>query len=290
MADAESLAARIEKAIHVDEVGIETGRFGPYFLKTMYQPVFRNTGEQLVPSGVEGLVGPHKDGQQVGTRAFFSDVAAASETLFVENLCHTLHLHNYPNIGVDGLMLFIKHYASADFGLEAALEQIEGMSRFLEEIAVDPALVVCEIAETADEGLMTEIAAELRRRRIRLAVDNFGVGRSTLSRVRLLDPEVVKIDGAWFRRIAKVSVAARLLNSLVDALQREGRLVLIQGIETLTQLRVAIETGADLLQGYMLGRPRIAGSIFDVDPLNAETLLAPGERVVPLFNKRNLSR
>src|SRR5690606_35739762 len=126
MADAESLAARIEKAIHVDEVGIETGRFGPYFLKTMYQPVFRNTGEQLVPSGVEGLVGPHKDGQQVGTRAFFSDVAAASETLFVENLCHTLHLHNYPNIGVDGLMLFIKHYASADFGLEAALEQIEG--------------------------------------------------------------------------------------------------------------------------------------------------------------------
>ncbi|WP_163267871.1 EAL domain-containing protein [Chelativorans alearense] len=290
MADAESLAVRIDQAILVDEVGIETGRYGPYFVKTMYQPVFRNTEGELVPCGVEGLAGPHKDGRPVSTRAFFADVTAADDTLFVENLCHTLHLRNYPNIGADGLMVFIKHYASADFGLQTALDQVDGMMRFLDEIAVDPALVVCEIAETADEGLMMDIAAELRRNRIRVAVDDFGVGRSTLTRVRLLDPEVVKIDGGWFRRIAKVAVATRLLTSLVDALRREGRLVLIQGIETPAQLRVAIETGADLMQGYLLGQPKIAGSLFEAERMDVRNLLAPEDRVVPLFARNDRSR
>ncbi|WEX11198.1 EAL domain-containing protein [Chelativorans sp. AA-79] len=287
MTDAEDLARRIDDAINVDEVGIETGRYGPYYLKTLYQPIFCNTADGLQPCGVEGLAGPQREGQPVATRAFFADVAAAEDRLFVENLCHTLHLRNYPNIGVDGLMLFVKHYANADFGLKAAKAQVADIAAFLDEISVDPALLVCEIAETADEGLMTQIAAELRKHRIRIAVDDFGVGRSTLSRVRLLDPEVVKIDGGWFRRIAEVAMAAKLLNSLVDALQREGRQVLIQGIETAAQLRVAMQAGADFVQGYLLGRPKLAGSIFDLNPLHIEGLFASGERVVPLFAARS---
>jgi len=290
MTDAADLARRIDNAILVDEIGIETGRYGPYHLKTLYQPIFANTAQGLIPRGVEGLAGPQREGQPVATRAFFAEVSAAEDRLFVENLCHTLHLRNYPNIGVDGLMLFIKHYASADLGLNAARRQVADVAAFLDEISVDPALLVCEIAETADETLMTEIAAELRKRGIRIAVDDFGVGRSTLSRVRLLDPEVVKIDGGWFRRIADVAMAAKLLNSLVDALQREGRQVLIQGIETAAQLRVAMQTGADFVQGYLLGRPKLAGAIFDASPLHIEGLFASGDRVVPLFAAPGRSR
>ncbi|MCT7374883.1 EAL domain-containing protein [Chelativorans salis] len=290
MADVDSLSARIDQAILVDEVGIETGRYGPYFLKTLYQPVFHNSGKDLMPIGLEGLAGPHKDGELVAAREFFREVTAADDTFFIENLCQTLHLHNYPNIGVDGLTLFVKLYSSADFGLKKAIGQVEHVVRFLEEISVDPALLVCEIAETTDDGLMTELAAELRRHGIRIAVDDFGIGRSTLSRVRLLNPEVVKVDGGWFRRIAEVIMAAKLLRSLVDALQREGREVLIQGIETPSQLRVALGTGTDFLQGYLLGRPRLAGAIFDTKPLNTERLLAPGDGVISLFADRNGAR
>ncbi|WP_309083161.1 EAL domain-containing protein [Chelativorans sp.] len=290
MTEAATLAQRIDQAILVDEVGIETGRYGPYHLKTLYQPIYRNTREGLKPCGVEGLAGPQREGQPVATRAFFADVAATEDRLFVENLCQTLHVRNYPNTGVDGLMLFIKHYANADLGLDAALAHVDEMVKFLADVSVDPALLVCEIAETADEGLMTELAAELRKHRIRIAVDDFGVGRSTLSRVRLLNPEVVKVDGGWFRRIAEVAMAAKLLNSLVDALQREGREVLIQGIETAAQLRVAMGTGADFLQGYLLGRPKLAGSLFDIRPVHIEGLFASGERVVPLSASRGRPR
>ncbi|RUY88379.1 EAL domain-containing protein, partial [Mesorhizobium sp. M7A.F.Ca.CA.001.12.2.1] len=48
-------------------------------------------------------------------------------------------------------------------------------------------------------------------------------------------------------------------------------------------LRVALEGGVDLLQGFLLARPALAGTVFEEEPLNIDTLLGTGGNVVPLF-------
>jgi EAL domain-containing protein (putative c-di-GMP-specific phosphodiesterase class I) len=123
----------------------------------------------------------------------------------------------------------------------------------------------------------------MRRHGIRLAIDDFGVGHSNLERVKLIRPNIIKIDGGWFRQIAAVPAAAALFKSFVSGLHDLGAQVLVEGIETPEQLSCAVEAGAEYLQGFLLSRPRLAGTIFDPSPLRIDVLLQPGANVVPLF-------
>src|SRR5690606_35905206 len=124
---------------------------------------------------------------------------------------------------------------------------------------LDIRFLVCEVTESPalDRATFVRLAAEMRRLGMRLAIDDFGSGDSTLERVELLEPDFVKIDGAWFRRLVQTPGAARLLANLVDGFHRGGASVLVEGIETSAQLRAALDAGADCVQGYLLGRPAL---------------------------------
>jgi EAL domain-containing protein (putative c-di-GMP-specific phosphodiesterase class I) len=280
-----SRPANVGDAILVDEVGIETGLYGPYHLRTMYQPVYSSRPEGLVPSGVEGLVRPYLEGQPIAPAEFLNDVPV-EDRLFIESMCRALHLRNHRNIGVEGLDLYFHYDPRFHLGPDWDLGRIESMVERLYEIELDPRLLICEISEDCDSGLLGEVAGEMHRHGMRIAMKDFGSGDANLARVEILQPEIVKLDGPWYRRICELETAARLLSALADALRRENRKLLISGIESIDQLRTALDTGADLLQGYLLGVPKLAGTYFEMDPIRAETLTSPDENVVPLFSHR----
>lgn len=276
-------AGNVNDAMMLDEVGIAYGRYGPFVLKTLYQPIFRTGGTGLVPCGVEGLVKPFVAGTAVPALSFLSQIPE-EDSLFIESVCRALHLANYSNIGVEGLQLFFNFDPHVHSDLDAALDRIRRTAEQLDELALDPDLLVCEITETEalDADALRRLAAEMRGHGIRLAIDDFGVGHSTLERVELIEPDIVKLDGAWFRRIAEEPSAVQLLCSLVAGLQRGGAHVLVEGIQSAEQLRVALDTGSDLLQGYLLARPALAGTIFDTTPRDTEPLLNNPDNVIRL--------
>jgi EAL domain-containing protein (putative c-di-GMP-specific phosphodiesterase class I) len=59
--------------------------------------------------------------------------------------------------------------------------------------------------------------------------------------------------------------------------------VLVEGIEQSNHLRVALDGGVDLLQGYHLARPALAGTIFNEEPMPIDLMLGMESKVVPLF-------
>lgn len=284
------ISDRIEKAITVDEIGIEIGHYGPYVLKTAIQPIFRLTNRGLEAVAGEALVRPLIGGTEISPMDFFRNVAPG-ERLLVEALCRALHLRNYHNIGAEGIELFFNFNPRAHHDVEAAIERLAYMIQRLGDIGVDPKKLVCEITELAalDADTLARLAAEMRRHEIRLAVDDFGVGHSTPARVELIEPDFVKIDGTWFRHIAAVPAAARLLGPLISSLHQNGTEVLIEGIASSSQLRIALDAGADLLQGFLLARPALAGAVFPTEPIDPARLLSPGAtdrqggKVVNLF-------
>ena len=268
----------------VDEVGIESGLFGPFVLKSAYQPIYRLEADRLVPFAAEGLARPFRDGKPVRPIEFFGAVPAG-ERLRAERICRALHLRNYHNNGIAGLELFFNFGSHAHGALDTALAHIDHMEKRLHEIELDTRYLVCEITEleALDRSALVTLAARIRACGIRLAIDDFGAGHSTLERVALVDPEFVKIDGTLFRRIASAPAALRLLTTLVARLVEQGCQVVVEGIETAAQLRAAIDVGASIFQGYLFAQPKLVGSIFPETPLMLDDLVGRKAVVVSLF-------
>ncbi|MEO5755823.1 MAG: EAL domain-containing protein [Mesorhizobium sp.] len=273
-------------AIFADEIGIEFGVYGEFRLRSAYQPIFAPHDGLLRAVAVEGLIEPHRAGRPGAPRTFFDGVPP-QDRLFVETMCRMLHLSNFRNIGVDGLELFFNYNPMINDHLGRALAEIRMMTRHLGDLGLAPGMLVCEITEqAADDALLVRLVREMRRDGIRIAIDDFGTGHSTVERVTLLNPDIVKIDGKWFGEFCRHAAAERFFRPLVSTLHDRGAKVLVEGIEQSTHLRVALEGGVDLLQGYLLARPALAGTVFEEKPLVIETLLGLSDKVVPLHKRR----
>ncbi len=276
--------AFVSDAIVVDEIGLESGIYGSYRLRSSYQPIFERRGALLFPFAVEALALPYLAGQPVPAEAFLAELPA-DDRLLVESVWRALHVRNHRNIGVDELQLFFNYDPQADADVEKFLTDLRFMAGRLAEVELDPKLLVCEIAQTAapDTRLLVELAEEMRRRGLRLAVDDFGAGHSTLERVSLLKPEIVKIDGAWFRALCREPAAIKLFGSVVAGFQRGDAKVLVGGIEEPSHLGHALSAGADFFQGSFLASAAPVGTVFDETPLVIDEKLKLDPKVAPLF-------
>ncbi|WP_048648027.1 EAL domain-containing protein [Nitratireductor soli] len=273
-----------EGSIIVDEIGLETGLCGPYRLKSVYQPIFRLSQTQLMPVGVEAFVQPRLDLEPVAPDAFLATVPVEQQGA-VKALCRALHIGNYQHIGGDHLQLHLNCDTGAQGGWDEAIAQMGFMATLAAEVDLAPELVFCGFIarDMRHEDVPARLVETLHANGFRLAIDDFGPGHSVLDRIQRIRPNVVKIDGGWFRRIAGIAAATRLLAKLIGGLQRDGAQVLIKGIETAEQLNVARAVGADLVQGFLLGRPALAGVALDPQPLDIERFFRdPGAVIVPL--------
>lgn len=276
----------VDAAILVDEVGIAYGVYEPFRLRSAYQPIFAPRDGQLTVVAVEGLIEPYRAGLACAPRTFF-DGLPAPDRLYVETMCRMLHLRNFSNIGVEGLDLFFNYNPLVNDHPGRALAEIRWMTRHLADFDLHPGMLVCEVTEqAADDALLSKIVREMRRDGIRIAIDDFGTGHSTEERVGLLRPDIVKIDGAWFAEFCRHAAAERFFRPLVSSLHDRGAKVLVEGIEQPGHLRVALDGGADLLQGFLLARPALAGTFLEEEPLSIDALLGRDSKVVPLHQRR----
>lgn len=272
----------VDDAIFADEIGIEYGVLGDYRLRSAYQPIFAARGGFLVPRAVEALVEPYRFGEAVTPSTFF-EALPVDDRLYVETMCRVLHLRNFHNIGAPGLDLFFNYNPQINDHPGRALAELRLMAMHLGELGIDPAMLVCEITEQAapDDEVLARLVREMRRNGIRIAVDDFGAGHSTAARVTMVEPDIVKIDGAWFGQLCRHAAAEQLFRPLVAALHARNVKVLVEGIENADHLRIALEGGVDLLQGFYLARPALAGMHFEEKPLAIEPLLGAKRKIVP---------
>ena len=70
-----------------------------------------------------------------------------------------------------------------------------------------------------------------------------------------INPLIVKLDRSLLVNAENHSRARMLLESLVKMIRESGSLVLLEGIENSTQAHIALQTEADLLQGFLFARP-----------------------------------
>jgi EAL domain-containing protein (putative c-di-GMP-specific phosphodiesterase class I) len=290
MIDKTGSPKKLDRALLVDEVGIETGRYGSYRLKTAHQPIFRRESAELVPFAVEARVAPFRRGSAMAPAEFFEQTPQ-SDRAFVEALCRTLHLRNQRNVGVDEPERF-ELYLTIDprfEGFEAAGNAARSLASAAEEAGIPAGMIMCEIldAATLDVKALAALTGELRSYGMRISIAEFRAGKPAVDRIALVNPDVIKIDGVWFRDVQESSETAQLFPAVINAFQGLGANLLVQGIEKPDELQAALEAGADYLQGMLLAPAGLAGVPFNEDPRPIEALLRGGGKLAGLDRNHN---
>ncbi|TAM99145.1 MAG: EAL domain-containing protein [Rhizobiaceae bacterium] len=283
---------RVSDSIMVDEIGIEFGRYQDFILKTAYQPVFRMAGGFLRPFAVEGFVVPFRQGKRVPVARLFENWRPGDEA-FIERMCRLLHLRNFRNVGADGLRLVFGFDPRVDGPFETVALEIKALAERDGDRSIGRNDLICRIAETVTQEpvLLTETAARIRRAGVGLAIDDFGVGNSEPERVQALRPELVRIDGKWFQKLADRPETLRLFAPLVAGLQAMDTKVLVSGIEMPHQFSICMDAGVDYVQGHLFGEPELAGAVIDERPRPVSRFLRRNDgiesdaKVVRLFRR-----
>jgi len=106
-----------------------------------------------------------------------------------------------------------------------------------------------------DLNLACELAARFERHNVRLAIDDFGRGYSSLARLDELPFAELKLDRAFVADCGTDKVNAPLCKTVIDLAHNFGRVAVAMGIEKAADAVALVSMGCDYGQGFLLGQP-----------------------------------
>jgi EAL domain-containing protein (putative c-di-GMP-specific phosphodiesterase class I) len=122
-----------------------------------------------------------------------------------------------------------------------------------------PSALTLEVTETAlicDLERAAEAIAEIRALGVTISLDDFGTAYSSLSWLRQLPIDKVKIDRSFVAGITTQPADLAIVRSIVELAKAFSRDVVAEGVETVEQLQVLRELGVHHAQGYLFARPQ----------------------------------
>ncbi|TNC10775.1 EAL domain-containing protein [Methylobacterium terricola] len=139
-----------------------------------------------------------------------------------------------------------------DGSLPKAVEEI------LARTGLHPRRLELEITETVLSNAGTGIVDDLQLLHamgVRISLDDFGVGFSSLARVRAFPFDRIKIDGSFVRDAVERPDCRAIVGIVSELGRRLGIETVAEGVETPAQLAVVREEGFTEAQGFLFGRP-----------------------------------
>ncbi|MGB2940478.1 MAG: EAL domain-containing protein [Candidatus Dormiibacterota bacterium] len=122
---------------------------------------------------------------------------------------------------------------------------------------IDPSRLEVEVTEgaTVETSNALEILRKLRQMGVRVAIDDFGVGYSMLSRLNDFPLDKLKIDGSFLAKVAGQDQDAPIVSGIIAMGHSLSLEVIAEGVETQDQLDFLRRAGCDQAQGFLLSRP-----------------------------------
>lgn len=148
-------------------------------------------------------------------------------------------------------------------------ELVQSIRDTLTEVDLDPRYVTVEVTETilmAHSETIVERLGKLRAEGIRLSIDDFGTGFSSLSYLARFPMNSLKIDLSFIRDMHVSAESLQLVTSILALSQSMNLTVIAEGIEEPHQLHRLRELGCECGQGFLFSKP--------LDPPEASELLA----------------
>lgn len=226
-------------------------------IKTIFQPIVRLKDKSIV--GYEALSRGPSGTPYENPYLLFTVAREVGLSFELDRVCRSKALTNARHLK-EGILLFINCLPTAvhdpDF-------KGESLNSFLEGLQMSPMRIVLEISEhDAIENF--EIFREAMRYYsdigFAVAIDDTGSGYSSLEAVVELRPNYLKLDISLIQQIQDNALKQELVRGLISLAQRMNSQVIAEGVETVEELKMLLDLGVPLGQGYLIAKP---GSAFD---------------------------
>jgi len=244
----ETLRARLTRIAELREA-IEQGR-----IEVAFQPQFRLSDRSLV--GFEALARWPRPDLPAGSIGPAEFIPLAEET----GLILPLGLRIL-RVALDAARLWPE-----EIGISVNLSPrqiraprlVEDVEAELRSAGVAPSRLTLEVTESMLIGEPEQVMACMARLQaigVRIAMDDFGTGHSSLSNLWRFPFDGLKIDKSFILRIGEDPKAAAIIDTIVGLGASLGLTVTAEGVENAAQARELDTLGCAHVQGFMLGRP-----------------------------------
>ncbi|MFL6785942.1 MAG: putative bifunctional diguanylate cyclase/phosphodiesterase [Sphingomicrobium sp.] len=122
---------------------------------------------------------------------------------------------------------------------------------------MDPRRLTLEITESAiicSKETALQVLETLRCHGVRLSIDDYGTGQSTLSYLRTLPVDELKIDRMFVTRLCENRSDQIMVRSTIELAHELGLTVVAEGVENWETVKLLTELGCDYAQGFIIGR------------------------------------
>ena len=150
-----------------------------------------------------------------------------------------------------------------DLSRDSLLDEVAAR---LAENGLSPSSLTLEVTETevmADLGEASSVLSKLGQLGVRVAVDDYGTGYSSLAYLHRLPLKELKIDRSFITNMAMDESNATIVRSSIEMAHSLGLSVVAEGAEDEVTCAVLAAAGCDHVQGYYLARPLSASTLRD---------------------------
>ena len=140
----------------------------------------------------------------------------------------------------------------------------ERIAAALRRHQINPDLITCEITESSamqDTEVTMRVLGQLDKIGVHISIDDFGTGHSSLSYLRKLPADELKIDRSFVLDLETSEDARKVARAVINLAKALDLKVVAEGVETEGQNRILREFGCDQLQGFLFAKPMSAKAL-----------------------------
>lgn len=228
-----------------------------------YQPQYSTDDKKL--RGVEALVRWRDEEGKVISPATFIPVAEKNGSILqlgdwileksISDFSRWLNRYHFDDITLS-INISALQFKNKDF--------VKTLIQILKRYHMPPTMIELEITESVFIDDMNDVVKKmnvLRDMGIRFSMDDFGTGFSSLSYLRRLPIDTLKIDKTFIDSVVTDNPTRTIAETIIDMGKKLGFHTIAEGVEDEVQFDLLRDIGCDNIQGYYMGRPMVSEKI-----------------------------
>ena len=250
----EALKNRINQEIIIEselKKGLESGEF-----KVVYQPKVDIHNEKIV--GAEALIRWNHNKKGFISPNVFIPIAEKNGNInligkwVLEEVCKDIKkckLKGEKVVPISVNLSRVELYRA---------DLIQSIKQTIEKYDVEPELIEIEITETAalnDIEYINNKIYQIKKLGIKVSMDDFGTGTSTLSNLKLIDIDILKLDRSMIIDLEENKKTFIFVKTIIRLAKKFNFKVVCEGVENNKQVNILKQFNCDMIQGYVYFKP-----------------------------------